>query len=92
MDHDGQDQEDERERQRRERFSSDRADAVIRDIQRNKVDLAKPSGEWSKQLMSLMIDFKHCHLTSHVDRKTKQCILEGDFTIDFRRLIPKSRS
>lgn len=80
------------ERRRREDNARERADVVVRDIQQNKADLAKPSGELSRELKSLLIDFKHCHLTSHVDRKIKSSILEGDFTIDFRRLVPRSRS
>lgn len=76
----------------REARARDRADEVIRDIQRNKADLAKPSGEWERELQTLLIDMKHFHLTSHVDRKLKATILDGDFTIDFRKLIPQSRS
>lgn len=80
------------ENNRREELGRDRADEVIRDIQRNKADLAKPTGEWSRQLETLLIDMKHFHLTSHVDRKLKASILEGDFTVDFRKLLPVSRS
>lgn len=75
-----------------EEAARDRADEVIRDIQRNKADLAKPAGEWSRQLETLLIDMKHFHLTSHVDRKIRAQILAGDFTVDFCRLAPQSRS
>lgn len=71
----------------------DRADSVIRDLHQNKADLAKPSGELSQfVLLSLVRDFKHFHLTSHVDKKLKERIKDQDFTVDFRRLLPKSRS
>lgn len=80
------------ETSRREALAQDRADDVIRDIQRNKADLAKPTGEWERELQTLLIDMKHFHLTSHVDRKLRESILEGDFTVDFRRLVPQSRS
>lgn len=53
----------------------------------------KPSDELSQFVLSSLVrDFKHFHLTSHVDRKLKDCIKEQDFTVDFRRLLPKSRS
>lgn len=74
-----------------ERFR-EQADEVIRDLQQNKADLAKPSGELQIQLASLLRDFKHFHLTSHVDKKLKETILSQDFTIDFRRLLPRSRA
>lgn len=71
----------------------DRADGVIRDLHQNKADLAKPSGELSQFLLSSLVrDFKHFHLTSHVDKKIKERIQAQDFTVDFRRLLPKSRA
>lgn len=80
------------ETSRREAAVRDRADDVIRDIQRNKADLAKPTGEWRRELETILIDMRHFHLTSHVDRKLKNQILDGDFTVDFKRLVPQSRS
>lgn len=77
---DGQKDEDEA---RRERFAKDKADEMIRDIQKNKADLAKPASEWKQQLKSLLIDMNRFHLTSHVDRKLREKIEEGDFTVDF---------
>lgn len=81
-----------RERDQVEAETRERADRIVRDIQLNKSSLAKPSGEWERELYTLLIDLKHVHLTSHVDRKLKDRILEGDFTVDFRRLVPHSRS
>lgn len=69
----------------------EQADAVIRDLHQNKADLAKLSGE-SLYFASLIRDFKHFHLTSHVDKKIKERIGEQDFTVDFRKLIPRSRA
>lgn len=81
------------ERSDREEMYRERADSVIRDLHMNKADLAKPSGECSEfMLASLIRDFKHFHLTSHVDKKIKERVKEQDFTIDFRRLLPRSRS
>lgn len=80
------------DRRMREDWAREKSDEIIRDVQRNKADLAKPAGEWSRELETLLIDMKHFHLTSHVDRKLRESILEGDFTIDFRKLIPQSRS
>lgn len=70
----------------------EQADAVVRELHQNKSDLAKPSGEYEKQLQSLLRNFKHFHLTSHVDKKLKERIKECDFTVDFRRLLPRSRA
>lgn len=80
------------ETSRREAAVRDRADDVIRDIQRNKADLAKPTGEWQRELETILIDMRHFHLISHVDRKVRNQILEGDFTVEFKRLVPQSRS
>lgn len=70
----------------------DEADRVIQELEANKADLAKPSGRWTRHLHSLVVDFEHFHLISHVDRKLRKQIQEGDFTIDFKRLVPRSRS
>lgn len=71
----------------------EQADSVIRDLHQNKADLAKPSGELSQFLMSSLVrDFKHFHLTSHVDKKLRERVKEQDFTVDFRRLLPRSRA
>lgn len=78
--------------ERRENLARDRADEIIRDIQRNKANLAKPTGELNRQLETLLIDMNRFHLTSHVDRKLRDLILSGDFMVDFRKLIPQSRS
>lgn len=80
------------ELKQREERAWDQADEVIRDIQRNKADLAKPAGGWKRELQSLLIDMRHFHLTSHVDRKLRKTILDGDFTVDFRKLTPHSGS
>lgn len=85
-------QEREDEESRAEVQARDRADKVIRDIQKNKADLAKPPGMLKRQLQTLLIDFNRFHLTSHVDKKLKQRVEEGDFTVDFRKLMPKSKS
>lgn len=84
--------EDLQERRRRDDQARDRSDEVIRDIQRNKAELAKPAGEWKRELKTLLIDMKHFHLTSHVDKKIREAINGGDYTIDFKRLVPRSRS
>lgn len=81
-----------REGDRRDAEANERADRLVRDIQQNKATLARPSGEWERELHTLLIDLKHVHLTSHVDRKLRDRIMEGDFTVDFKRLIPQSRS
>lgn len=80
------------EMERRDAVARDRADEVIRDIQNNKADLAKPTGELNRQLETLLIDMKRFHLTSHVDKKLKDRILEGNFTVELKRLVPQSRS
>lgn len=59
----------------REARASAKADEMVRDIQRNKANLAKPSGELRQQLKSLLIDFNRLHLTSHIDKKLKNAIL-----------------
>lgn len=91
-DQDINNQEEREEQARQEAIVRDHADDVIRDIQRNKADLAKPTGELNRHLETLLIDMKHFHLTSHVDKKLRDRILQGDFTVDFKRLIPQSRS
>lgn len=70
----------------------EQADAVIRDLHQNKAELAKPSGESEQFMASLLRDFKHFHLTSHVDPKVRERIKGKDFTVDFRRLLPRSRA
>lgn len=71
----------------------EQSDRVIRDLQQNKGELAKPSGGLNQfMLSSLLRDFKHFHLTSHVDRKIRESIKSNDFTVDFRKLLPRSRS
>lgn len=71
----------------------EQADLVIRDLHQNKSDLVKPSGENTDFFLSSLVrDFKHFHLTSHIKRKVKDCIKGQDFTVDFRRLLPKSKA
>lgn len=73
------------ERREDEDHYRERADTVIRELHQNKADLVKPSGEASDFLLtSLLRDFKHFHLTSHVDKKIRERILDQDFMIDFR--------
>lgn len=80
------------ERERREARAAEHADEIVRDIQMNKAELARPSGEWSRELETLIIDMKHVHLTLYVDKRLREQVKAGDFTIDFRKLTPRSRS
>lgn len=43
-------------------------------------------------MSSLVRDFKHFHLTSHVDKKLRERIKDQDFIVDFRRCLPRSRA
>lgn len=89
----GRQQHNESERERNAERYRDQADTIIRDLHQNKSDLAKPSGEMTQFIMSSLVrDFKHFHLTSHVDKKLKERIKDQDFTVDFRRLLPRSRA
>lgn len=84
------------ENRRSEAQAMEHADEVIREIQQNKAALAKPSGELSEEFMnqiqSLVAEFKHFHLVSHVDKKLKDQIHGQDFTVEFHRLLPRSRA